>query len=214
MQGLDCLRAEMHPLMEALQSGPSEAGMASVYVQCGSKPGLSPAFDLAARNLGGALASAGIRVVYGGVRTGLMGSLADSVLAQGGQLVGVLPRFIAGSTITHDGLSEVRIVASMAERKAVMLELSEAVITLPGGVGTQDEFWEVLAAAQLGFHAKPCGLLNTAGYYDALLAFIDRAVAEGFFPAEERASIVVAREPEELVAKLCEVRRGGQERRT
>jgi uncharacterized protein (TIGR00730 family) len=176
----------------------------SVYVQCGSKPGLNPAFEAAARNLGSALAAAGIRVVYGGVRTGLMGSLANSVLAQGGQVVGVLPHFIAGSAIAHDGLSDMRIVGSLAERKALMLELSEAVIVLPGGVGTQDEFWEVLAAAQLGFHAKPCGLLNTDGYYDSLLAFIDRAVAEDFMPAAERDNIVVARTPEDLIAQLSE----------
>ena len=178
--------------------------MTSVYVQCGSKSGLNPAFEAAARNIGCVLATGGIRVVYGGVRTGLMGSLASSVLAHGGRIVGVLPRFIAGSEIAHEGLSDVRIVASLAERKALMLELSEAVIMLPGGVGTQDEFWEVLAAAQLGFHAKPCGMLNTEGYYDSLLAFIDRAVAEGFFPAAERASIVVAGEPADLVARLCE----------
>jgi uncharacterized protein (TIGR00730 family) len=195
-------RAEMHPVTPGPRSAPGKTGLASVYVQCGSKPGTRPVYDAAARNLGRALAEASIRVVYGGVRTGLMGSLADAVLEGGGQVIGVLPDFIAGSGMAHEGLSEMRVVASMAERKALMLELSDAAIMLPGGVGTQDEFWEVLSAAQLGLHAKPCGLLNTEGYYDCLLAFIDRAVAEGFFPAEERSNIVVAKEPEHLVAAL------------
>lgn len=192
----------MHPVTPAPRPAPGKTGLASVYVQCGSKPGTRPAYEAAARHLGRALAEASICVVYGGVRTGLMGSLADAVLEGGGQVVGVLPEFIAGSGMAHEGLSEMRVVASMAERKALMLELSDAVIMLPGGVGTQDEFWEVLAAAQLGLHAKPCGLLNTEGYYDCLLAFIDRAVAEGFFPADERSSIVVAKEPEHLLETL------------
>jgi uncharacterized protein (TIGR00730 family) len=176
----------------------------SVSVQCGSKPGNSPAFNIAARNLGRVLAEAGIRVIYGGVRTGLMGSLADSVIGHGGRITGVLPRFLLDEGIAHEGLSELKLVASIAERKELMLELAEAAIVLPGGVGTQDEFWEVLASAQLGFHAKPCGLLNTDGYYDSLLAFIDHAVAEGFMPAAERDNIVVARMPEDLIAQLSE----------
>jgi uncharacterized protein (TIGR00730 family) len=176
--------------------------LASVCIHCGSNPGLNPAFTVAARDLGAALAAAGIRVIFGGVRTGLMGSLADAALEHGGQVVGVLPRFMVSSGLTHEGLSDVRIVASMAERKAVMLELSDGVIMLPGGVGTQDEFWEVLAAAQLGLHAKPCGMLNSEGYYDSLLAFIDHAVREGFFPADERNNIVVAEEPKQLIAAL------------
>ena len=176
----------------------------SVSVQCGSHPGKSPAFDEAARNLGRALAQSGIRVIFGGVRTGLMGSLADSVMEHGGRIIGVLPRFLLDEGIAHDGLTELKIVASMAARKDVMLELADATIVLPGGVGTQDEFWEVLASAQLGFHAKPCALLNTDGYYDSLLAFIDRAVAEGFMPAAERNNIMVARVPEDLIAQLSE----------
>lgn len=177
-------------------------GVTSVYVQCGSKPGLSPAFTAAARNLGRGLAAAGIRVVYGGVGTGLMGSLADAVLEHGGQVLGVLPGFIADSALAHEGLSEVRIVASMAERKALMLQLSEAVIMLPGGVGTQDEFWEVLATAQLGLHATPCGILNVDGYFDALLAFIDRALLEGFLSVADKDNILVSDDPEELIGKL------------
>jgi uncharacterized protein (TIGR00730 family) len=176
--------------------------LASVCIHCGSNPGLNPAFTVAARDLGAALAAAGIRVIYGGVRTGLMGSLADAALEHGGQVVGVLPRFMASSGLAHEGLSDVRIVASRAERKALMLELSEAAIMLPGGVGTQDEFWEVLAAAQLGLHDKPSGMLNTEGYYDSLLAFIDHAVREGFFPVDEKSNIVVAKEPEQLIGAL------------
>jgi len=178
--------------------------ISSVSVQCGSNPGKNPAFNVAARHLGRALAVAGIRVIYGGVRTGLMGTLADSVIRHGGWITGVLPRFLLDEGIAHEGLSELKLVASMTERKDVMLELAEATIVLPGGVGTQDEFWEVLASAQLGFHTKRCGLLNTDGYYDSLLAFIDHAVAEGFMSAAERDNIVVARMPEGLIAQLSE----------
>jgi len=192
----------MHSVMAA--AGSLKNSIRSVSVQCGSKPGVSPAFNDAARTLGRLLAAADIRVIYGGVRTGLMGSLADSVMEHGGRIMGVLPRFLMDEGIAHEGLSDLKLVASMAERKDVMLEMSEATIVLPGGVGTQDEFWEVLAAAQLGFHAKPCGLLNTDGYYDSLLAFIDRAVAEGFMPAAERDNIVVARTPEDLISQLSE----------
>lgn len=183
---------------------PTMAGVTSVYVQCGSKAGVSPAFNDAARNLGRVLAAAGIRVVYGGVRTGLMGALADSILEHGGHVIGVLPRFLADEGLAHERLSELRIVSSMNERKSVMLALSDATIVLPGGVGTQDEFWEVLAAAQLGFHAKPCGILNVEGYYDSLLVFIDRALAEGFLSATDRRNILVGWHPEQLIADLSE----------
>lgn len=176
----------------------------SVGVQCGSKLGLNPAFQDAARELGTALATAGIRVVYGGVRTGLMGTLADSILAHGGYVVGVLPQCLMEEGLAHRELSELNVVSTMSERKTRMLELSEATIILPGGVGTQDEFWEVLTAAQLGLHAKPCGVLNVDGYYDPLLAFIDRALAEGFMSAADRRNLLVGRNAETLIADLSQ----------
>lgn len=176
--------------------------ISSVSVQCGSNPGINPAFNAAASNLGRALALVGIRVICGGVRTGLMGSLADSVLKHGGHVVGVLPQFLKDEGLAHEGLSELRIVSSMNERKNVMLALSDATIVLPGGVGTQDEFWEVLAAAQLGFPAKPCGILNVEGYYDSLLVFIDRALAEGFISTSDTRNLVVGRQAEQLIVDL------------
>lgn len=176
--------------------------LTSVGIQCGSNPGLKPAYMLAAADLGKALAAAGVRAVYGGVRTGLMGALADSVIAHGGCVVGVLPKFMAEDGIAHDGLSELSIVATMNERKCRMVEMSDATIVLPGGVGTQDEFWECLVGAQLGFHAKPCGILNVEGYYDPLLAFIDRAHAEGFLSGNDKRNVVVGNDAEALIAEL------------
>jgi uncharacterized protein (TIGR00730 family) len=178
--------------------------LTSIGVQCGSHPGMNPAFMTAASEVGKALASAGICVVYGGVRTGLMGALADSVLEHGGCVIGVIPQCLADEGLAHGGLSELNIVSTMNERKTRMLELSEATMILPGGVGTQDEFWEYLAAAQLGFHAKPCGILNVDGYYDPLLAFIDRALAEGFLSAADKRNVVVGQSEVALIAELSQ----------
>jgi uncharacterized protein (TIGR00730 family) len=147
----------------------------------------------------------GIRVVYGGVKTGLMGSLADSVLEHGGEITGVVPQFLVDDGLAHEGLSELRIVASMNERKSLMLDLSDATVVLPGGVGTMDEFWEVLAGAQLGLHSKPCGILNVNGYYDPLLVFIDRALAEGLLSATDKSNVIVNDNPEALLSGLSEV---------
>jgi uncharacterized protein (TIGR00730 family) len=154
--------------------------------------------------LGAALAASEIRVVYGGIKTGLMSSLVEAALARGGCVTGVVPEFFFAQGLASEDLPDLRIVRSMEERKSTMLDLSDAVIMLPGGVGTQDEFWEALVGAQLGFHKKPCGVLNVNGYYDALLAFIDRALAEGFMSAADRENILVSRCPERLIADLSD----------
>lgn len=133
-----------------------------------------------------------------------MGALADAALEHGGFVTGVIPRFLLNEGLAHEGLSELRIVSSMHERKSVMLDLSDTTIILPGGIGTQDEFWEVLAGAQLGFHCKPCGILNVEGYYDSLFAFIDQALAQGFLSASDRDAILVSAQPEMLIRTLSE----------
>jgi uncharacterized protein (TIGR00730 family) len=178
--------------------------LSSVSVQCGASMGSRPEFAKAARRLGTTLAGAGICVVYGGVRTGLMGCLADAVLENGGRIIGVVPRLLLERGLAHEGLSELRIVETMHERKSLMLELADATISLPGGVGTMDEFWEVLAGAQLGLHCKPCGILNSDGYYDLLLAFMDHALAKGLLSATDKSNVIVTDNPESLLAKLSE----------
>lgn len=178
--------------------------LSAVFVQCGAKAGASSAFRVAARELGRTLAAAGILVVYGGIKTGLMELLAEAVLECGGQITGVVPRFLVEAGLAYDQLSELRIVETMHERKSLMLELADAIIVLPGGVGTQDEFWEVLAGAQLGLHSKPCGILNVDGYYDSLLAFIDRALAEGLLSATDKSNVIVSDNAEALLVALTE----------
>jgi hypothetical protein len=146
----------------------------------GSALGADPRFQEAAAALGRALAGRGHTLVYGGAQVGLMGILAEAALAGGGRVIGVIPRFMTAREVAHTGLTELHWVDSMHERKALMADLSEGFIMLPGGFGTLDETFEALTWAQLGLHAKPVALLNTAGYYDALLAFVARAEAEGF----------------------------------
>ena len=151
-------------------------------------------------------------MIYGGIKTGLMGVLADSVLEHGGHITGIAPRLLAEQGLAHDRLSELRIVETMHERKNMMLELAAATIMLPGGVGTQDEFWEALASAQLGLHFRPCGLLNVSGYYDSLLAFIDRALAEEFLSSSDKANVIVSENPEALLVELGKAVERGRER--
>jgi uncharacterized protein (TIGR00730 family) len=182
----------------------ADNGIGSVSVLCGSNLGRAPNFSNAAKNLGSVLAASGIRLIYGGVKTGLMGLLADSVLERGGQVIGVIPQFLVSEGISHDGLTELRIVESMSDRKMVMLDMSDATIVLPGGIGTQDEFWEVLAARQLGFHSKPIGIVNVDGYYDSLILFVDRAIQEGFISTEDRRYLFVSEDPEQLIHDLSE----------
>ena len=171
----------------------------SICVFCGSSFGSDPAFEAAARALGKALVSRGLGLVYGGASIGLMGVIADTVLAAGGRVVGVMPDFLAAKEIAHTGLSELKITTSMHERKDTMATLADGFVALPGAFGTVEEFFEVLTWAQLGLHAKPCALLNVKGYYDSLLAFIDNAVASRFLRVETRSLMLVESDPDALL---------------
>jgi hypothetical protein len=152
--------------------------------------------------MGRLLAIQGIELIYGGGHVGLMGAVADAALNAGGRVIGVMPRQLIKREIGHNGLTEMRIVGTMHERKAMMADLSEAFIALPGGHGTLDEFCEILTWAQLGIHRKPYGILNVRGYYDPLLAMFDRAVQEGFLKAAYRDSVAVESDPERLLANM------------
>jgi len=148
------------------------------------------------------LAQRGIGVIYGGGRIGLMGIVADSAIAEGGEVIGVIPRSLVAKEVAHEGLTDLRIVGSMHERKALMAKLSDAFIALPGGFGTLEEFSEVLTWAQLGLHQKPCGILNIEGFYNPLLTLFNHAVAEGFVRPEHRLLVIVEQDPERLLESL------------
>jgi uncharacterized protein (TIGR00730 family) len=165
--------------------------MTSVCVFCGSSSGDDPGFSTLARELGGLLARREMTLVYGGGRVGLMGAMADAALAAGGQVVGVIPQLLLDKEVGHRGLTELHVVKTMAERKLLMGELSDVFLTLPGGIGTMDELFEAWTWTQLELHDKPCGLLNYDGYYDALLEFLDHAVARGFLRPRFRAELIV-----------------------
>jgi uncharacterized protein (TIGR00730 family) len=171
-------------------------------VFCGSNRGAKPSYAVAAANLGRCLVANGIGVVYGGGKVGLMGVLADAALDAGGEVVGVIPRMLVEKEIAHRGLSELRIVGSMHERKALMAELSGAFIAAPGGYGTLDEFCEILTWTQLALQRKPVGILNVDGYFDRLLDLFDHAVAEQFVKPMHRDMIVTDDNPESLIARL------------
>jgi uncharacterized protein (TIGR00730 family) len=177
-----------------------------ITVFCGSSPGADSGFADAARELATLLARRGIGVVYGGGNIGLMGVLADAALASGGEVIGVIPSALMEKELGHTGLTRLHVVASMHERKAMMAELADAFIALPGGFGTLDEFCEILTWAQLGLHDKPCGLLNTGGYYDPFLAQVDRAVTSRFVREEHRGLFITERGPEALLARLAALR--------
>jgi len=176
-----------------------------VCVFCGSSAGNRAVYAEAAERLGAHLAGAGIGLVYGGGRVGLMGKIADAVLAAGGEAIGVIPRDLAEKEIAHNSLTKLHIVGSMHERKAMMADLSDAFALMPGGFGSWEEFCETVTWLQLGIHRKPCGVLNVAGYYDALLGQGAHAVAEGFLSAAHREMIVVGDDAQELVAGLAAV---------
>jgi uncharacterized protein (TIGR00730 family) len=160
--------------------------MRRICVFCGASPGRDPAFMAAARAVGAGLAGRDIGIVYGGGRVGLMGALADAALEAGGEVIGVIPQGLVDRELAHPGLTELRIVASLHERKAVMAELSDAFIALPGGLGTLEELAEVTSWAQLELHAKPIGLMDVGDYWDPLLAWLDGAVEAGFLAADHR----------------------------
>ena len=173
--------------------------MKRICVFCGSRSGVSRVYEEGARWLAQALVEEGLTLVYGGGRVGLMGVLADAVLDFGGEAIGVIPKVLVRREVAHMGLSDLRVVGSMHERKALMSELSEGFVALPGGTGTLEEFFEVLSWAQLGVHRKPCGLLNVEGYYDPLLTLFHNIVAQGFLSEEHRSMVLVETEPEPLL---------------
>jgi uncharacterized protein (TIGR00730 family) len=162
-----------------------------VCVFCGSSPGVEPKYRAEAVALGRLLGEAGLGLVYGGAQVGLMGALADAALAHGSEVIGVIPRSLAGIEVAHQHLSQLVLVETMHERKALMAQEADAFVALPGGYGTLDEFFEILTWAQLGIHAKPCVLLNTGGYYDQLLSFLKVAVNQGFLKPGNYALIQV-----------------------
>lgn len=178
----------------------ANGSLRSVGVYCGSSDGNDPAFRAEARALGEAIAAAGLTLVYGGANRGLMGTVADAALARGGKVIGVLPQVLSGREIAHDGLTSLELVDTMHERKARINELSDALLALPGGHGTLDELMEAITWAQLGLHSKPCILVNTLGYWDGLLRFLDSTVIAGFVRAKDRALLRVAGNAQEALA--------------
>jgi uncharacterized protein (TIGR00730 family) len=174
-----------------------------VAVYCGSNPGARPAYADAARRLGRLLGERSLGLVYGGGNVGLMGILADAALGAGARVVGVIPEALVARELAHGGLTELRVVGSMHERKAMMAELADAFIALPGGLGTLDELFEVWTWAQLGLHARPIGLLDVEGFFQPLVAHLDRAVTEGFVRPQHRAMVVIEREPERLLDRFA-----------
>ena len=173
-----------------------------VAVYCGSASGADPAFLSEAKVLGTAIAHAGLGLVYGGASIGLMGAVADAALAGGAEVVGVLPEILSGSEIAHRGVTRLEMVPTMHERKARMVKLADAFLMLPGGYGTLDEMMEIVTWKQLRLHDKPCILINTVGYWNALLAFLDRAVEAGFLKAENRLLLEVVGSAEEAIEKV------------
>jgi len=176
--------------------------MKSIVVFCGSGDGYNEIYREAAYELGAMLAGRGIHVIYGGAKIGLMGALAQGTLENGGKVTGVIPTFLKTQEVAHDGLTELIIVDTMHERKLKMHELSDAIITMPGGWGTMEEMFEMLTWGQLGLHEKPVGLLNVNGYYDALKALSDNMVTEGFLDEFVNSSLLISESPEELLKKM------------
>ena len=176
----------------------------SLTVFCGSSLGADTAYTLAAESLGTLLAHHHIRLIYGGGNIGLMGKLASACLAAGGHVTGVIPQFMMDKEIGRIDLSDLRIVHSMHERKALMAQLADGFIALPGGFGTLEELSEILTWSQLGLHTKPVGLLNTAHFYDHLLAFLDHATARGLIHTKHRALLLTAEDPESLLTQMRE----------
>ena len=177
-----------------------------VCVFCGSSPGLRPEYLESARLLGQALAERGVGLVYGGARVGLMGAVADAVLRAGGDVIGVIPRALWEREVAHTGLADLRVVGSMHERKAMMSELADAFVALPGGIGTLEELFEVWTWAQLGLHRKPVALLDVAGYYRPLARFLDGAVQERFVREQHRAMLLMEDSAPALLDRLAAYR--------
>ena len=180
--------------------------MKAITVFCGSSAGVRPEYAAAAELLGRTLAERGIALVYGGASVGLMGSVADAALAHGGTVVGIIPEALVGKEIEHRGLSELHVVESMHARKRMMADRADGFVALPGGVGTLEELFEVWTWGQLGHHAKPCALLDVAGYYDCLAAFLDHQVAEGFVRPAHREMLIVETGVDRLLQRLASYR--------
>ncbi len=176
--------------------------MKRICVFCGSNAGTRSEYAEAARALAAVLVEHKLGIVYGGGNVGLMGVLADAALEHGGEVIGVIPRKLVDKEVAHRGVTELRIVETMHERKALMNDLSDAFIALPGGFGTLDEFFEVLTWSQLGFHGKPCALLNVAGFYDPMLAMLDHAVTERFLRPQHRELVIADPDPLRLLQRL------------
>jgi uncharacterized protein (TIGR00730 family) len=177
--------------------------LSNVCVYCGSSSGNQPVYAELARGLARALVERGIGLVYGGGRVGIMGIVADSVLALGGRVVGVIPQALIDREVAHAGLSELVVTSSMHERKTIMAERADGFVALPGGLGTLEELFEVWTWAQLGIHDKPCGILDVADYYAGLVRFVDHAVAEGFVKPAHRAVLMVERDPSVLLERFA-----------
>lgn len=176
--------------------------MKKICVFCGSSPGARPEYVEAAKRLGHTLAEKQIGLVFGGASVGMMGQVAQAALEAGGQVIGVIPKALLEREVALTELVDLRVVGSMHERKALMAELSDGFIALPGGLGTLEEFVEVLTWAQLGMHRKPCGLLNICQYYDQLMSFLDHVVQQQFIEPEHRAMVLVDQDPEKLLKKF------------
>jgi uncharacterized protein (TIGR00730 family) len=177
--------------------------MKSICVYCGSNPGRLEAYSDAARSLARSLVDRNLRLVYGGASVGIMGLVADTVLQLGGQAVGVIPEALVRKEIAHRNLTELHVTRSMHERKTLMAELADGFIALPGGIGTLEEIFEIWTWAQLGFHGKPCGLLNAAAYFDSLITFLDHAVAEQFVNKPHRSMLMVERDSDALLDRFA-----------
>jgi len=177
--------------------------MKSICVYCGSNSGRQEVYSSAARALAKSLVDRNLRLVYGGASVGIMGLIADTVLQLGGQAVGVIPDALVRKELAHTNLTELHVTQSMHERKTLMAELSDGFIALPGGIGTLEEIFEIWTWAQLGFHRKPCGLLNIEGYFDSLISFLDHAVKEQFVKKPHRSMLIVEHDPKALLDRFA-----------
>lgn len=177
--------------------------MKRIAVYCGSATPADPVYIETARLVGRTLAQKGIGVVYGGGRLGLMGAVADSALEAGGEVIGVIPEALVGSEVAHKGCTELHVVPGMHERKRMFTDLSDGFLTLPGGVGTMDELWEAISWAQLGYHAKPVGLLNAAGFYDQLIAFNAHMISVGFIREQHKGILIADDQLERLLTRMA-----------
>jgi uncharacterized protein (TIGR00730 family) len=189
-----------------MSSYPANSNMTSINslcIYCGSSRGRSEVYASSAILLAEALVSRNIRLVYGGAGIGIMGILADHVLKLGGHAIGVIPKALAHKEVAHQNLTELHITQSMHERKMLMAELADGFITLPGGIGTLEELFEIWTWAQLGFHNKPCGLLNVACYYDLLIGFLEHALAEHFVKKQHHALLMVEKTPDTLLERFA-----------